>query len=170
MMNYKPIGKQKILEELASTNLALKMNGIDESEALLHLKDKLADYMQGQSMPLGVLLANAFFIGREHQKTIVNQMITPSPGKEDLAQFIEALIAEYDKHYYLNKQGDSWKYCDLEWLEELATKAIWEIVTPENILFETNPDHLLDIANFLAFLWIRYQTSQDCAALRREPE
>ena len=69
MMNYNPIGKQKILEELASTNLALKMNGIDESDALLHLKDKLSEYIQGQSMPIGVLLANAFFIGREYQKS-----------------------------------------------------------------------------------------------------
>ena len=61
-MNYRPIGKQKILEELTSTNLALKMNGIDESEALFHLSRKLQEYAQGQSMPLGVLLANAIFI------------------------------------------------------------------------------------------------------------
>ena len=65
-MRYNPIGKQKILEELASTNLALKMNGIDESEALLHLSNKLQEYVQGQSMPLGILLANAFFIGRNY--------------------------------------------------------------------------------------------------------
>jgi len=68
-MNYRPIGKQKILEELASTNLALKMNGIDESEALLRLCDNLQEYVQGQSMPLGVLLANAFFFGRQYEKT-----------------------------------------------------------------------------------------------------
>ena len=67
-MNYRPIGKQKILEELASTNLALKMNGIDESEALLRLCDNLQEYVQGQSMPLGVLLANAFFFDRQYEK------------------------------------------------------------------------------------------------------
>ena len=90
-----------------------------------------------------------------------------SPGKEDLNPFIEAMIMEYDKHYYHRKQADSWKKCDIEWLEKCATNAIWEIVTPEYILFETNPDHLLDIANFLAFLWIRYK-SIDSDSLRKD--
>lgn len=69
-MNYKPIGKQKILEELASTNLALKMNGVDKSKELMFLNKKLEEYIQGQSMPLGVLLANSFFLGQEYQKSL----------------------------------------------------------------------------------------------------
>ena len=80
----------------------------------------------------------------------------PEIVKNDLNEFIEAQKKEYLRHYPQN--GDSWKTCDIDWLEELATKAIWEIVTPENILYETNPDHLLDIANFLAFIWIRYKS------------
>ena len=76
--------------------------------------------------------------------------------KKDLDEFTEAMKQEYLRHY--PNQGDSWKKCDIEWLEKCATNAIWEIVTPEYILFETNPDHLLDIANFLAFIWIRYKS------------
>lgn len=94
---------------------------------------------------------------------------TESKVAADLLPFFEAMIKEVTRHY--PKQGDSWKTCDIKWLETLAVKSIEQIYHSGGIFtgklkYKNNPDHLIDIADFLAFIWIRRST-QDCADLRR---
>ena len=76
--------------------------------------------------------------------------------KNDLNLFVEAMKNEYLKHY--PNQGDSWKTCEVEWLNTLASRSMLEFFEDKNL---ENPDHLLDVANFCAFLWLRLRKTRD---------
>lgn len=76
-------------------------------------------------------------------------------AEKDIGVFIDGMKNEYMKHY--PKQGDSWKTCEIDWLNKLLVKSMKEYSQGlENV------DHLLDIANFCAFLWIRTKESREC--------
>ena len=70
-------------------------------------------------------------------------------AEKDIGSFIDGMKNEYMRHY--PKQGDSWKTCEIDHLDNLLTKSMEDFFEDENI---ENLDHLLDIANFCAFLWI----------------
>jgi len=72
---------------------------------------------------------------------------------DDLMPYVEAMKTEYLRHY--PDKGDSWKTMPIEELKDLALKAIWEIITPEDIMVEWNPGQLVDIGNFLGMVWKR---------------
>jgi len=74
-------------------------------------------------------------------------------GENDLNPFLEAMKKEYLRHY--PKNGDSWKHCTIEHLEKCLVRSIDQIKWYTVLTYEENPDHLIDIANFLAFLWLR---------------
>jgi len=76
-----------------------------------------------------------------------------SESKEHLGLFFEVMRSEYLRH--LPEKGISWKHVTIEQLEEITLKTVWEIVTPENILYEINPDQLIDIALMCGMLWTR---------------
>jgi len=57
--------------------------------------------------------------------------------------------------YHRASKRDSWRTMPLEKLEDLALKAFCEVLTPEKLCYETNPDQLIDIANYCAMLWLR---------------
>jgi len=73
--------------------------------------------------------------------------------------FYGKMIDEMNRH--VASKGDSWRTMPLEKLEDLAVKAIWEVLTPENLCYETNPDQLIDIANYCAMLWLRLNQEAD---------
>ncbi len=83
-------------------------------------------------------------------------------GANDLTRFLDAMESEYMRHY--PKQGDSWKTASISHLNNLLLKSMNEALA-NGVL--GNPDHLLDIANFSAFLWMRleelraWKTSKD---------
>jgi len=72
---------------------------------------------------------------------------------EDLMPYVEAMEAEYLRHF--PEKGDSWKTMPIKQLKELALKAIWEIITPEDIMVEWNPGQLVDFGVFFAMIWMR---------------
>jgi len=72
---------------------------------------------------------------------------------DEFMPFVEAMKAEYLRHY--PEKGDSWKTMPIEQLKDLALKAIWEIITPEDILVELNPGQLVDFGLFCGMLWRR---------------
>jgi len=74
-------------------------------------------------------------------------------AEKDIGEFWRAQQEEYMKHYL--KQGDSWKTCEVQWLVNLAERAMVEFFDDTDNGIIENPSHLLDIANFCAFLYLR---------------
>ena len=72
---------------------------------------------------------------------------------DEYQQFCDNLLLEMRRHD--KDKGDSWKTIPYPELKKLALKAIWEIVTPDNIFVEWNPDQLIDIVCFLAMMHVR---------------
>lgn len=71
--------------------------------------------------------------------------------------FFNEMVNELIRHYPEN--GDSWKICDMGHLERLLLKSV-SCMTHEYL--EYNLSHLLDIANFCAFYYLRlYNSSED---------
>jgi len=77
--------------------------------------------------------------------------------------FFNEMINELIRHYPEN--GDSWKTCDRVHLERLLLKSM-SCMTHEYI--EYNPSHLLDIANFCAFCYLRYYDSSPTTKMEKE--
>ena len=85
-------------------------------------------------------------------------------AEKDIGEFWEAQKKEYMRHY--PKNGDSWKTCDLQWLIDLTERAMLAFFDDTDNDVVDNPEHLIDIANFCAFLW--YRTSQEETKLRKD--
>ena len=62
--------------------------------------------------------------------------------------FIEAMREEYLRHY--PEKGDSWKTCDIQYLWKVLDRA-----TQRQDYRVNSIDHLIDIANICAMLWLR---------------
>ncbi len=84
---------------------------------------------------------------------IYTRINTIIDNHDDYQRFCDNLLLELRKHDI--EKGDSWKTIPYHELEKLALKAIWEIVTPDNIFVEWNPDHLIDIIGYLAMMHVR---------------
>ena len=70
--------------------------------------------------------------------------------------FFNEMVNELIRHYPDN--GDSWKTCDIGHLERLLLNSM-DCMTHEYLEF--NPSHLLDIANFCAFYYLRHYNSSE---------
>ena len=79
----------------------------------------------------------------------------------ELQPFFNEMVNELVRHY--PKNGDSWKTCDIKWLKTLLDGSMcrW-FDAPENV------SHLLDVANFCAFYYLRYYESTKSDSLRRD--
>jgi len=67
--------------------------------------------------------------------------------------FFTGMIEELLHHYPEN--GDSWMTCDIDWLVQLTESAMLRFFDDTDNGILDNPSHLLDIANFCAFLYLR---------------
>jgi len=74
--------------------------------------------------------------------------------EHEFQPFFNEMVNELIRHY--PKNGDSWKTCDIRHLEMMLLKSM-SCMTHEYI--EYNPSHLLDIANFCAFCYLRHYNS-----------
>ena len=68
--------------------------------------------------------------------------------------FFNEMVNELIRHYPEN--GDSWKTCDIDWLAYLARSSMRKFIDDVE---GKNPSHVVDVANFCAFYYIRYYDS-----------
>ena len=71
MSGYNKIGKQKILESLFETYMAMKAATIKQADDIPHLNIKLQetfDQVEGKAVSAGHVVAMAFFIGQKHSR------------------------------------------------------------------------------------------------------
>ncbi len=76
----------------------------------------------------------------------------------DFDDYFDEMLSEMARHR--QEKGDSWKTIPYEQLKVQALKAIWEIITPDDIMVEWNPGQLVDFGNYCAMLWKRRKEAE----------